>query len=160
MDGGAGDFDAPRKSRFVDMQPIVSLAAESGQESGMHVQDAAWITLYECFRQDAHEARQNDHLNVILFQISQDFRFKILLTPALPLGYAGGDAGFLRAFQGVSVRPRSDDRHKFHVGQFPRLLRVDERLQIGAAAGDQHGGSDRAHARITPSFPSTTRPST
>ena len=160
MHRGPGDLYAPGQGGFVNVEAIVALAPEGGKQGGVHVQDAAGIVPHEILGQDAHEPRQNDELHAVFFQQPQDFLLKGFLGAALPLGHMAGNVRVFRPFQGVGVGAGCNNGHELHMGQPARRFRIDQGLQIGAAAGHQHGGARRTHAITTPSSPLTISPST
>ena len=62
--------------------------------------------------------------------------------------------------QGKGVGVAGDDRHDLPVGQGSRRLGIEQRLQIGASAGDQHRDAGLVQHRTTRSSPGTISPIT
>ena len=70
--------------------------------------------------------------------------------------YIAGDTGGGGPLQGVGGGGRGEDGGDGPVLDGSGPLRVDQSLEIGAAAGDEYG--DPLHTSTTPSSPLTTEP--
>ena len=65
-----------------------------------------------------------------------------------------GNACLLGAGQGISIIVGGNDRNDLSTHQLPPVLGVDQRLQVGAAAGNQYG-DPFTHFSTTFSSPAT-----
>ena len=61
----ARHLHATRQRRLVHAQPVVPLAAEGGDQAGVHVQYAALIGADHARVQNEHEARQHHHIDAV-----------------------------------------------------------------------------------------------
>ena len=62
------------------------------------------------------------------------------------------------ALQRVGARLGGEDGHDLSSLELSSPLGVNESLEVGAAAGDQHGDALTAHTSSTPASPLTTEP--
>ena len=125
----------------------------------MDVQNAPGVAGGEGFREDGHEARQNDDLNAMGGEkLLQPFLKGRLGAAFLFQHHGGVDARLFRPFQGVGLPVVGDHQHDLAAVQ-DLALGVDQRLEIGSAAGDQHRDFG-FHSRITFSSLSTMEPMT
>ena len=160
MDGGAGDLHAPLQRRLMDPQPIESLPAEGGDQGGVDVDDPVRPPPDEVRGQNGQEPGQNDQVHLILRQLSRQRRLEPGGAQLLPGHGKGGDAPAPGPLQGKGVRIAGEDQHNLPVGEGPCRLGVEQRLQIGAAAGDQHGDAGLVQHSTTRSSPGTISPIT
>ena len=118
----------------------------------MDVDDASLIRAHEVGAQNGHKSRKDDKLDIVSAHNGED--------DLLPLGAVGKfplvdddalDMIARRALQDVGVLVVRDDEDHLPVGDEPRLLRVDDRLKIGAAARTEDGDARLSHTSTTPS---------
>ena len=145
----ARDLHARSKCRFVDLQTVHPLAAERGDQGGVHVQDARRPARGEVRAQDGQETGQHDQIDLALRQQCRQCRLKGGLTAALlRRDRLRADAGIGRPRQRVSALVGRDHQRDLTVGKRARRLCVEQRLQICAAAGDQHGDLCFVHSQV------------
>jgi hypothetical protein len=158
MHRGARDLDAARQRRLVDRRPYIALAAERGDQRGVHVQNPR-IAPTKSRRRSGWRETPPDHDQSAL-------RTAAAPRAAFPSNSAcwrspsgrrrrGNRPPFARA-QRVGAGLSETTRTISPFGNFRRRSRVDERLQVGAAAGDEHGDFRLQHS-TTPS-PETISP--
>ena len=138
MHRSAGELDPRRQGRLVDLQAVKAGAAEGRDQGRMDVEDLIGVGFGDPFVQNHHKARQDDQVGLFLVQRVQDG-----LGVAFPVGigltlhHPVGNPGLLGPFQGKNAGLGGDDAGDFPAGDLPPLFRVDEGLQVGAAAGHQ-----------------------
>ena len=136
VDGDAGRVDAGSK-RVGDRVR----AGEGGQERRMDVDDALREAVEERLRQQMHVPGEDDELDAVLLEPGCEH--EVALGPvgvAVERERRGRDAGLARADERVRVAPVRRDRRD-------RQPRVEQRLQVGAVAADEH--ADHAIRPIT-----------
>ena len=117
----------------------ISITCDS-KEFKEYKQTKWFVMLHEAFTQDAQEARQHDQVRPVLLQRFGQLLLESLLAAAeLFRDLFSGNAGLLRAFQRIGVRPVADDQRHLTGCQDPFLFRVQNRLQIGPAARYENG---------------------
>ena len=132
------------QSRFMDMQSIEPIPAEGRDQGRVHVDNPAGHTgAMTVLAQNGQEARQNDDVRPDAPAAAAKMRlvisprlWHILFRARLPMPECR--AGFARV-QGIGPAgwSRSPAR-SLPLGSLPGFLGVDQRLQVGAAAGDQY----------------------
>ena len=155
----AGDLHAIAQRRLVDPQSVHPLSAKRRDQRGMHIQYPLRPPRGKRAAEDPQKARQHDHLDVVLLQQRLQALLKVRLFHT---GWqrAGRHAGLFRPLQRVSPLLRGDHQRDLPMGQLPCLPGVQQRLQIGAAAGNQHGDPRSAQHSATFSSPGTISPIT
>lgn len=154
MHGRAGELDAVGQRRFMDAKSIEALAAEGGDQSGVDVHNGVGVGLHQLFGEDDHAACQNHQCGVQrLHFFHQRQGHGAVGVEVFPGQHVAGNPRLSRPLQGVSALLGGDHGGNFSAAQLAPLLSIDQRLQIGAAAGDQNCDFGR-HSRITfsPSF--------
>ena len=125
----------------------------------MDVQNGIGVGVDQLRRQDVHEARQHHQTNVQLLQLlGQRHGHSLVGSKGLPVDDVAGDARFFGTLQRKGVWGGGDDGGNFAVRDLAPSLSVNQRLQIGAAAGDQHCDAHHYSCTSTPSSPLTTEP--
>ena len=160
MDGSAGDPDATAEGCLMDLQPVIPLPTEGGDQGGMDVDDPVRPATDEVRGQDGQEPGQHDQIHPVLRQRLHQRRLKRLLPQLLPGQGNGRHAAALCPLQSVGFGIAGEDQHDLPVGQGACFLSVQQRLQVGAAAGDQHSDTGLVQHRITRSSPEITSPIT
>ena len=136
---GPRDLDAVVQRRLVNPQAVIALAAEGGDQGGVDVDDALIPSCGEVRAEDAHKARQDDHLYPGLFQFPADGSFKRFLGSAVLPAYRDGFyARLLRPLQGIGPGIAGENKDDFPVFQLSLRLGVQQGLKIGASAGHKH----------------------
>ena len=124
----------------------------------MHVEDPLREVAGKILAEDAHEAGQNDQVDLLPLQELKQSGLKALLPAAvLPQQGHGGDARLPGPLQSVSLRLVGHHQANVPALDNAAFLRVDQGLEIGAAAGDENRDSCLQHMR-TLSWLSTTWP--
>ena len=160
MHRSACDLDAIAKRRFMNPQSIEARAAEGRNQRRMHIQNASGILLRKIPGENAHKARQNDHLNAMFFQSLPQGLLKARLAAQLLFEQHGcRDPGIFRPLQGKGPRIVGHHQGDLAAAQHTGLLSIQQGLQVGSAAGDQNRNLG-FHSRITFSSFSTIRPMT
>ena len=129
MHRGSRDLHALGQSGLVDLQTVHPLAAEGGNQRGMHIQDAGGPAGGKVRTEDGEEACQNDEVDLMRRQQVGQGGLKGRLTAAALGGdRLGGNAGVGRPGQGVGSFIRGDHQRNLSVGQQSRRLRVQQCL--------------------------------
>ena len=129
MHRGSRDLHALGQSGLVDLQTVHPLAAEGGDQRGMHIQDAGGPAGGKVRTEDGEEACQNDEVDLMRRQQVGQGRLKGRLTAAALGGdRLGGNAGVGRPGQGVGSFIGGDHQRDLSVGQQSRRLRVQQCL--------------------------------
>ena len=116
----------------------------------MDVEDTLGPARGEIGAEDAHVARKDDEFDSPLLQQCGNTRFRRFLRAELPRRDDGGlNPGAAGALEREGVRAAGDDEDDLAAPEYAAALRVDERLQIRPAAGDEYGDPGLQH-RITP----------
>ena len=129
------------KGRLLDVK-----AGESRQKGRVDVQDAVGKGFDECRCDDAHETGEADELYVVLQKFLYEKRIVLIPFSLIPLGthMNAGDAMLARALQCVGIGLIAD-----HDGKLGRKLScldvVDDRLEVGTAAGDEDAEFNLLH---------------
>ena len=143
----------------MDVESVKALAAEGGDEGGVDVQNGIGVGVDQLRRQDVHKPCQHHQANVQLLELlGQRHGHGLVGRKILPVDDIAGDARLFCPFQGEGVWGGGDDGGDLAVRNLAPSLGVDERLQIGAAAGDQHCDAHHYSCTSTPSSPLTTEP--
>ena len=147
VDRGSGDLDTVIQCCLMDPQSVEAFTAEAGDQGGMDIDDPLGISGGEVFGQNGHEACQHDQIDAVCAQHFLELFFKGSLRAAfLFQHHSGVDAGFFGALQRISAGIVGN--HQCDFAAFQSLaLGIDQRLQVGAASGDQN--SDVSHSKIT-----------
>ena len=160
VDGSPRDLYPFLKGRLMDPQAVEALSAEGGDEGWVHIEDTPGVSVRKVSGQNAHKARQDDDLDLVFLQGFQQGLFKALLSSQLFFQQdSGRDPHLFRPLQGKGLPAVGYHQGNFAAAQLSSGLGIDERLQIGTAAGNQ----DRNlgfHSRITFSSFSTISPMT
>ena len=154
MDRGARHLDAVAKGRLVDLEAVEALAAEGGDQRRMDVDDPVGPLFRKVRREDLQKSRQDNHVNLRALQRGGESGLKIRTRQR-----HRRDTGLFGPLQGVGAVAVGDHQGDFPVGDAPGGLGVQQSLEIGAAAGDQHGDL-RLYHRTTFSADSTISPRT
>ena len=142
------------------MQAIEALAAEGGDQRRVDVEDALGPLGRERLAQDAHKAGEDDHLRAALAQRPAQRILEGLLTAAgAPLDDDALYARARRALEGIGLGIARRDEDDLTARDLSGRLRVEQRLQVRSAAGDEHGDPCFQH-RTTFSSPSVISPMT
>ena len=139
VDGGTRHLAAPGQRGLVGAQAVHTGPAERRDEGGVDVQDAARIGRDDAGAQHGQKARQHHQVDVVLLEHGQQGGVKV---------FAGGiilaaDNNALHASFGSPLQ-RIDTglggHHQFDlaVGVLTPGFAVQQGLQVGAAAGDEH----------------------
>ncbi len=155
---GAGDLHPTGEGRLVDLEPVVALAAERGDQGRVDVDDPLRPLLDEVLGQDGQKARQEDEVRLVFPELFQQAGFKVRLAQLLPGHGEAGHAVVFGPLQGVGPGGTGEHHHDLPVGDLPALLGLEQGLQIGAAAGDQDGNARLAQHSTTRSSPETISP--
>ena len=122
----------------------------------MNVEDPAFEMVDEDRRQDTHEAGKYDEVRLVSIQRLDEGRIELLAVGEVDVPDALlGDTGFARTLEAIGVGLVAEDDGNVQI-EVARRRAVDERLQIGAAAGDEDGG---LHALATGHQVKSTGPS-
>ena len=138
----------------MDAKSIEALAAEGGDQGGVDVHNGVGVGLHQFFGEDDHAARQNHQVDIQRFQFfHQRQSHGAVGVKVFPGQHVAGNPRLSRPLQGVSALLGGDHGGDFAAPQLAPLPGIDQRLQVGAAAGDQNRNFCR-HSRITfsPSF--------
>ena len=130
-------------------KPVEALAAKRRYQRGVHIDYPLGVELHKVLAEDAHEAREDYKLYAVLFQGFEYIGFKLLLAAPALLTNAGRYACILGALEGVGARAARYDERYLAAVKRSAALRVNERLQIRAAARYEHGDGDPAHMSTT-----------
>ena len=160
VDGPDNNPDATAEGCLMDLQPVIPLPTEGGDQGGMDVDDPVRPATDEVRGQDGQEPGQHDQIHPVLRQRLHQRRLKRLLPQLLPGQGNGRHAAALCPLQSVGFGIAGEDQHDLPVGQGACFLSVQQRLQVGAAAGDQHSDTGLVQHRITRSSPEITSPIT
>ena len=160
MHRGAGDLHALGQGRLMDLQAVHALAAEGGDEGGVHIEDALRPLADKALGQNGEEARQDDDVDLVFRQLQREGGLKGLLAHLLS---GDGDTGHAMVGgpgQCVCRFVAGADQNDLPVGDAALLLGLQQGLQVGAAAGDQHGDIGFFQHKVTRSSLSTISPMT
>ena len=148
----ARHLDPVRQRGLMHAQAVIALAAEGGNQRGMHVDDALGKAAEKVFAQDGQKSRQHHRVDAVARE--QGKRFP--LEGGAPAGQREGvDARGPGALERIGVLAVGQHQHDVGVGH----VRVQQRLQVGAAPRNEHGDAGFQHS-ATPSSPGSTRPQT
>ncbi len=110
------------------LQAIKALAAKSGDQGGVHVDDAPGIAPGEILAQDGEEARQHDQLDPV---IKEGFVQRLLETLFTKEKGRNASLGCPLGHRPPLV---ADHQADTAACQRPRRLGIQQRLQVAAAA--------------------------
>ena len=150
VDCGPGDAHAPLQGGFMHFQAVEPLTAEGGDQGRMNVQDPFVPSAGELRGENGQEPGQHNQPDPVFRK-----RFFQRLLPALPvresLFFQGQvrDAGLLGPHQGIGGRLGREHQGNVRIRDFPAGGGVQDGLQIGAAAGNQHGCGNLIHTHLT-----------
>jgi len=104
----------------------------------MDVQDPSPPPRDELRRQDPHVSREADEIRSRLLENAGHGRL-VLRAAREPGTFDGvsGKAAVARPLEAAGIRDVGDDRDDPGVGYAPRVDRIRDRLEVGAAAGEQ-----------------------
>ena len=121
----------------------------------MHIDDPAVVIFDDLIPQHVEKARQHDVVRLEPLERGDD---RLVVIGAggvgLPRDHLGGDARLFGALEREGPLLRGDDPGELGARQLSARLRVDERLQIGPAARNEH--HDPFQHSSTPRSPSST----
>ena len=140
-------------------QAIHALAAEGGDQGRMDIQDAPRPLLCKFCAEDDRKACEENEVDLLLAQQHGKLVFKRLL-PTGGREHARRNTRVFRPRERIGPRAGRNDQHDLAVRHFSVTLRVEQRLQIRAAAGDQHGDAGGCQHSSTFSSPNTISPMT
>jgi hypothetical protein len=113
-------------------------AGKRRQQGGVDVNHAIGERVDECLGDDAHEARQNDKLDIGFLQGSDDGGIEVLATGKVTMVDASaGNPGLCSAFQCGGTRVITDDNGNLGI-EAVILAPVNDRLQIGPATRGEY----------------------
>ena len=125
----------------------------------MDVQDRVGVGRHDLPGEDVEEAGQHHQIHLEGLELVNDGPgHGSVVREGLPGEDEAGDPRLRRPLQGVGPLLGGEDRHDLAAPQLSGLLGVDQGLEVGAAAGDQHGDALAAHTSSTPASPLTTEP--
>ena len=128
---------------FVHDESVIPLTAKAGDQRGMHVDDTVFKLFGKILAEDAHKARKNDESDAFFgHEVCDGVLVFNLGRKRLALQNRGRDPRRLCPFEGVRrglIRKHQSDGPAFDL---PPLLRVDQRLKVGAAARNENGDLD------------------
>ena len=131
---------AIRQCRLVHMQPIEALTAEGRNQRGMHIYDTLRVCSCKVFAEDGHKACQNNHINAIFRKNRlHGFLIRKLCFKFFALYHNRRDIVFCRSCQCISLIIACQHQCDFAAGDFPSFCRINQCLQICAAAGNEYG---------------------
>ena len=123
----------------------------------MHIQDAAGIRFNDTGPQHGQKACQHHQIDIVVFQRFQQSCVKILTTGViLAAHHAAFHTGLCGPFQRIDTGLGGHDQRDLPVGVLAPGFAVQQGLQIGAAAGNQHSyvqhSSTPSPSAMTPSL--------
>src|SRR5690348_4537767 len=113
----------------------------------MDVDHAVMPGVDESAPEDAHEAGEADELDACLLERAVERRVEgVTIGEVAVSNDPRRDLGARRALEALSIGAIGN--HQDDLGRIvAHRARVDQRLKVGAAAGDQHAGPQPGHAR-------------
>ena len=127
----------------MDPQSIEALSAEGGNQGGMDIQNRFSKCADKLRGQNSQKARQYRHINPVL---GQQLLY-LGLEARLPAhGNRTGHPRRLGAGNGPDAGPVGNDQTDLAAFQLSAGLGVQQGLEVGAAAGDQHGDGRLQHS--------------
>ena len=137
---GAAHFNALGQCRLVDLQSVEAFAAETGDEGGVDIDDALFVVPGKALAEDGEPASQHDEVGLRFVQQTDELLFEGFLAAAVLAGHGNGfDPGILRTLEAVGPFAVGDDELNSAAVQRACLFRIQDGLQVGAAAADEHG---------------------
>ena len=124
----------------------------------MDVENALGPAGHKIRRENGEESGQDDEVHPVFRQLERKRALKGLLAHLLAGHGYGGYAVVGGPGQGVGVFVAGAHQHDLSVGNGAGFLRLEQSLQIGAAAGDKDGDAGLAQHTITRSSPVTISP--
>ena len=121
------------------LQSIEAGAAEGWDQGRMNVDDTSLVGTDDFLRNHHQTACQNYQIRAAVLQSLQKRRVKGLCAAAFFPGNADcGNSMLLRPLQGVRLRIVADDGYDLCIPDPSCVYRVQDRLQVRAAAGYQN----------------------
>ena len=140
----------------MDMESIAALAAEGRDQRGMNIEYRVGICLYQLICDNDHKSGHHHQADIQLPEgIHQCHSHLPCGTEVLPGDGDTGNPRLLGTLQGIGVRIGGNHGGNLTVWNLTAPFRINQRLQIGAAAGDKN--RDIYHSS-TPFSPATHLP--
>ena len=137
----------------MDPEPVIALATEGGDQRRMDVQNGVWIGVGHLLRQDGHKARQHHQADVQLLELFHQSHGHVPGAVIVGPGHhTAGNPGSFCPLQRVGPGLGGDHRGDLPLGVFAPALGVDQRLEVGAAAGNQYGNPHHSSTPFSPAM--------